>query len=139
VARLLASKLSFRVAGEIARYRYVRDNEWLRSRKLLEERPDRLSAVDVVVLRPEESIGKAREAGVGAAGHAVAAIIDAVEHDVAPRRAARVDPRHGGAVGGVGVGKIGRSSVCIAAIVLAPESERLFRRPEAVHRKAAGA
>src|ERR1700731_2367801 len=69
------------------------------SRKLLEELPDHLRAVDVAVLWAEPHVDDAPEARVReVAGHAVAAMVDAVEHSVAPRRTARGDPRHRGRV-----------------------------------------
>src|SRR4249920_2959655 len=50
-----------------------------RSRKPLEKRPDRLRAVDVVVLRAEDEIDQPNEPAVRkAAGHAVPAVIDAI-------------------------------------------------------------
>src|SRR5258708_1078258 len=80
----------------------------LASRKPLEERPGRLGSGDVVVLRAEHGIDHALEARVGeAAGHAVAAVVDAVEHDVATLRASRFDPRHRALVGIVAIGEIG--------------------------------
>src|SRR5437763_6219079 len=110
-------------------------------RKSLEEIPDDLGAIDIVILRAQQPVHHARKARIGkTAGHAVAAIIDAVEHDIASGRATRRDPRHRGLVGLVAVLEIGDASVlCFAAIGAPPELERPFGRPEAVDRKAAGA
>src|SRR3954447_7677027 len=92
------------------------------SRKLAEERPDRLGAVDVAVLRPEQAGCDLREAGIRKkSGHAMAAIVDAIKQDVMPARAARGDPRDGGLVLGVLVGQLSRRGIVgIAAIELAP-------------------
>src|ERR1700682_1332620 len=109
--------------------------------KLAAKRPDRLCAVDIVVLRPQERGRDARKARVGqAAWHAMAAAVDAVEHDVAPRRAARVHPRHRALVRRIAVVEIGAGCVLrLAAIDAAPERQRLFGRPKTFHREAAGA
>src|SRR4051812_10435239 len=69
------------------------------SRKLAEERPDRLGGVDVAVLRSEQAGGDLREARIRRkSGHAVTALIDAIKHDIVPSRTARGDPCHRGLV-----------------------------------------
>src|SRR5437764_1303233 len=76
------------------------------SGKSLEKFPDNLCAVDVMVLRPQRDVDGARKARIGeAAGHAVAAVIDAVEHDIASGRTAGFDPRYGGPVILIAVGE----------------------------------
>src|ERR1700681_5004647 len=94
-------------------------------RKLAEKRPDRLCAVDIVVLRPQERGCDARKARVGqAARHAMAAAVDAIEHDVAPRRAARLHPRHRALVRRIAVVEIDAGGVLrLAAIDAAPERQ----------------
>src|SRR5215471_2717065 len=80
--------------------------------KPLEEIPDHLGAVDVVVLWPEYVGDHAGKAGVrDAARHAVAAVIDAVEHDVTSRRATRSDSRHRALIRRIAVVQVGRVGV----------------------------
>src|ERR1017187_6820823 len=78
----------FCVADYLARGRVMRHcDRRPRSLKLPEKRPDRLGAVDVMILRAQKRIHHAREARVRkTAGHAMAAIVDAIEHDIAPGR-----------------------------------------------------
>lgn len=45
------------------------------------------------------------------AGHAVAAAIDAVQHDVAARRTAGLDPRYRGLIRGIAVVEIGDAGI----------------------------
>ena len=74
------------------------------SRKSLEKRPDRLGAVDVVVLRAEQVGGEPRKARIGRHdGHAMATAIDAVEQDIAVQWAALLDPGHGRPIAGVAI------------------------------------
>src|SRR5271170_4028003 len=105
----------------------VRSKNALASRKPLEKRPDRFRAVDVVVLRAQHVVHHARKTCVvETAGHAMAAVIDAVEHDVAPFRTARFNARHRALVRRVAVVEIGGGSIAfLAAIDLPPEGYRL--------------
>ena len=118
-----------------------RRGDFRRSWKVFEKRPNRLRAVDVAVLRAEKRIDNPRKARVGdAAGHAVAAAVDAVEHDVAARRAARGDFRHRRLVGAVAILEIGGGAIPrLAAVGAAPERQRLLRRPKILDGKTARA
>src|SRR5664279_3783171 len=106
--------------------------QWRRSLKLPEKRPDRFRAVDVTVLRTQKRIDHAREARVGkTARHPVAAVVDAIEHDIAPPWAARRNPRHRALVGFVAIVEISHRRILRPATIgAAPEIERLFGRPE---------
>src|SRR6185312_11419642 len=65
------------------------------SLKLLEKGPDHFGAVDVVVLRAQHVVHHARKARVReAAGHAMTAIIDAVQYDVDAGGTFRGNLRH---------------------------------------------
>src|SRR5581483_10450211 len=110
-----------------------------RSMKPAEESPDGLGAVDIAVLRPEQAGRNPREAGIRRkAGHAVSTTVDTIQHDVVPVWAARGDPRDRGSIVGRLVRHIGRVGIAgLAAIELAPESQRLLRRPESVRGKIA--
>src|SRR4051794_32892079 len=77
-------------------------------RKLAEKSPDRLGAVDVAILRPEQACCDLREAGIRRkSGHAMAATVDAIEYDVVAFGTARGDPCDRGLVCGRLVGQIG--------------------------------
>src|SRR5258708_1311878 len=109
--------------------------------EISQKTPDRFGAVDVAVLRAQEGVDRAREARVGkAAGHPVAAVVDAIEHDIAPPWAARGNPRHRALIRFVAVVEIGHGAILrLAPIGVAPELERLFGRPKTRHGEAAGA
>src|SRR3982074_3024628 len=111
------------------------------SRELAETFPERGGAVDVAILRTQKRVHHARQTRVrDSAGHAGAAAVDAIENDIAPRRTARRDPRHRALVSLIAIVEIDRISVLhVATVDPPPEIERLFGRPEARHRKAAGA
>src|SRR5258707_13518858 len=68
--------------------------------KLREESPDRLGAVDVAVLPPQQARRDVRKAVIrGQSGHALAAIVVAIEHYVVPGRAALRIPGAAGLFG----------------------------------------
>src|ERR1700722_10699435 len=110
-------------------------------RKTLEKFPDDFGAVDIAVLRAEQQADDAGKTHVrGFAGHAVAAMIDAVEHDIAALRAGRLDARHTGRVRLVAMRKLGHGGIArFAAVEAPPEREGFLGRPESGDRKAAGA
>src|ERR1700722_6567809 len=90
-------------------------------RKLPEKFPDHLRAVDVAILRSQQQADDARKAGVGkAAGHAVAALVDAIEHDGPAAWAARGHPRHRGRVRRIAVLEFGHIGLLRNAAIDAP-------------------
>src|SRR5258708_17126684 len=92
------------------------------SRKLPENRTDGFGAVDIVVLGSEKRGCDPRKGRIGeGAGHAVAAAIDAVEHDVARSRAIRLDVRLRALVVRIAIPEVGDSCIFgLAAVDAAP-------------------